>query len=152
MTTLHNITHPDNTSDAEKSHSDDDFDHQTQDQNKIQKFICNNLDDILDIYYDFKDRFSFNPYFLGLCKPTDLSDFFAMCLYNNGESPRSASSASRTLQERFQTEYSNELSTSYYIVATFLEQFDHVLIPLVWIRFCIKHSDLCEMRNGSQII
>jgi len=113
----------------------------------IDTFISRHMDDILDLYYEFQDRFRFNPFFLGVLKITDLTDFCVNCVfYDSGVSSFGIklSLPQTKIQSRFETDYFTELRLSYKLVNTLLSQFDVICSYNEWICFCIKYSMLTE--------
>ena len=49
----------------------------------FDKFISIHLDNVLDIFYEFKVKFAYNPYFLDNLKSQDLLLFLYEHLYEN---------------------------------------------------------------------
>jgi hypothetical protein len=103
----------------------------SEEEDQIDKFFENNLDAIIDIYDDFRERFSYNPRFLQKLASSDLTNLFIDCLFeDNPPSP---------LSERdmcFLHDYENEISISYSIVYSFLYKYKYRLPQKRWIMFC----------------
>jgi hypothetical protein len=107
----------------------------SEDEDQVDKFFENNLDAIIDMYDEFRERFSHNPYFLQKLVSSNLTDFFIDCLFENNQV--------RSLNERdicVLQEYENEINISYSIVYSFLYKFKYRLPQNHWIQFCSKFS------------
>ena len=106
--------------------------------NEIDKFLHESLDNILDIYDDFKCRFAYNPYFLGNLKGTALTDFFIDVLFLQEDTILSKKDYS--LFYEFYEEYQSELSISFTIVDNFMSNYKCNLSPSTWAIFCLHFS------------
>ena len=112
----------------------------------IDIFISEHLDDILDIFYDFRERFSWCPYFLAHLQCTHLTDFFTDILFHpQNFKSRRLTRTQIELYDRFIREYESELHTSLSIADGFLSKFKRNLLPLDWALFCFSFSDLGEV-------
>ena len=97
---------------------------------------------ILDIYYDFKNRFSFSPLFFSYLKPSDLTRFVTDTLFDNYPSMKH-----NNYITNYSDEYRNELSISYNIITPFFQQFQYQLDYNTWVNFCYLYSDLVEFQR-----
>jgi hypothetical protein len=127
--------HPDN------SHSDDNEIHCCESNYiEIENDLLNfHFDEILDIYYELKDRFYKSPYFINLLQVFHLTDFICNLLNRTKQHKPVHSSV---LLKNFESYYFDEIDTSYRIVYQFLKNFKFTLDKNTWIVFCYKHSDL----------
>lgn len=110
----------------------------------IDSFISRHMDDILDLYYEFQDRFRFNPFFLANLKITDLTDFCVDCVFYDESFGIKLSIPQTKIQSQFEKDYFTELRLSYKLINTLLSQFDVICSYNEWICFCIKYSMLTE--------
>ena len=117
-----------------QSNSYDDF---------IDKFYTFHLDEIIDIYYEFKQRFSLSPFFLAELKSTELTEFSIDSILNNLNLPK----INDEYIEYFNYYYKNEIYTSYKIMARFLKTWKYNLTEKNWIIFCYIHTDLYEINK-----
>jgi hypothetical protein len=108
--------------------------------NEIDKFLHDSLDNIMDMYDDFKCRFAYNPYFLGHLRGTDLTDFFIDVLFAQEDTENILTKKDYTLFYTFHEEYQNELNTSFAIVDNFLSKYKYSLSPSSWAVFCLQFS------------
>jgi hypothetical protein len=108
--------------------------------NEIDKFLHDSLDNIMDMYDDFKCRFAYNPYFLGHLRGTDLTDFFIDVLFIQEDTENIITKKDYTLFYTFYEEYQSELSTSFAIVDNFLSKYKYNLSPSLWAVFCLQFS------------
>lgn len=97
------------------------------------------FDEILDIYYELKDRFYKSPYFINLLQVIHLTEFICNLLNRTKQHKKTHSSV---LLENFEYYYFDEIDTSYRIMYQFLKNFKFTLDKNTWILFCYKHSDL----------
>lgn len=131
-----------------QTHSSDESEYHSEERlpinREIDAFISEHLDDILDMFYEFQERFSWCPFFLANLKSTHLTDFLIDVVFNN----RHRQPLNRTqlvLYERFIVEYEVELHISLTMVNTFLNRFKCTVPPLSWALFCFSFSDLSEV-------
>lgn len=106
-------------------------------------FLDTKGDFILDIYFELKKGVSYNTCFLDALKSTDLSDFFISCLFNDIKDLKRIvwfHPKLNVIYDYFVEEYKNELDISYDIVAEFLSKYKYRLDPVIWAKFCYKHS------------
>jgi len=113
----------------------------------VDIFISDHLDDILDILYDFREQFSWCPYFLAHLQCIHLTDFFTDILFNPQQGSRQLTRKQITIYDRFIREYESELYRSLLIADGFLCKFNSTLPPLDWALFCFSFSDLDEVRR-----
>lgn len=110
---------------------------------EIERDLINfHFDEILDLYYEFKDRFYISPYFINLLQVVHLTEFTSNLL--NGTKQHKGR---HVLLESFENFYFDEIDTSYRIMYQFLKNFKFTLDKHIWILFCYKHSDLYELTN-----
>lgn len=86
-------------------------------ENQIDKFIFNEADYIMDLYYDLRDRL---PYFLDKLKFADLLHFIAELKFNLYQNNK------RYNQERlyyFESEYNTELIACLYVINNYLNKY-----------------------------
>lgn len=121
----------DNLSDTSSVHNDEDL---------ITPFLDYHTYNIIHLYEDFKNRFTYNPFFLANLKSTDLTDFFIHLLYYNYNPKQNLSHL-----KFFSIEYENELCISFNIVNNFLKTCKYNLDYNTWTYFCYKKSDLTEL-------
>lgn len=103
----------------------------SDDEDPIDYFFHTNLDAIIDIYDDFRERFSHNPMFLQHLSSSDLTDLFIDCIYHN--------KLVHSLTERdtiFYNEFHYEVDISYMLVNNFLHKYKYKLPLTIWIQFC----------------
>jgi len=103
----------------------------SDDEDPIECFFHTNLDAIIDIYDDFRDRFGHNPMFLQHLSSSDLTDFFIDCIYHN--KPVHSLTENDSI---FYHEFYYELDISYMIVNNFLHKYKYKLPRTTWIQFC----------------
>lgn len=116
------------------SHDSDEFD-------IIQNFLDYHTDNIISLYYEFKQRFSYTPFFLTNLKSTDLTDFFIELLYYKD----TFKYKKLPLLNIFFKEYSNELDISFIITQKFLKTCKYNLDYDSWSHFCYTKSKLNEL-------
>jgi hypothetical protein len=116
------------------SHDSDEFD-------IIQIFLDYHTDNIISLYYEFKQRFSYTPFFLANLKSTDLTDFFIELLYYKD----TFKYKKLPLLNFFLKEYSNELDISFNITEKLLTSCKYKLDYDSWTRFCYTKSKLNEL-------
>lgn len=118
----------------------------------VDEFLKLYCEDILDICDDFRERFSYNPYFLANMTPTNLMDF---CI--DARDPKllrkyQDHNVGSSKIERFETEYKKELGISYHIMHSFFKKVlkkGLILAPVTfetWSDFCICMSNLSELK------
>lgn len=107
---------------------------------EIDKFHTESIDEILDMYYEFQNRFSYDPFFLGNLQSTDLTEFFTDLLYVSNVSKHTKYHLNNSDFLTFSEEYQNELSTSFSSAHSFLLKYDFNLHPSIWAVFCFKNS------------
>jgi hypothetical protein len=103
----------------------------SDEEDPIDNFFHTNLDAIIDIYDDFRDRFSHNPMFLQKLTSSDLTDLFIDCIFHN--------KLTYNLTEHetvFYNEYQHEVDISYMLVFPLLYKYKHRLARTTWISFC----------------
>jgi len=121
----------DNLSDTSSVHNDEDL---------ITPFLDYHTYNIIHLYEDFKNRFTYSPFFLANLKSTDLTDFFIHLLYYNYNPKQNLSHL-----KFFSIEYENELCISFNIANNFLKTCKYNLDYNTWTYFCYKKSDLTEL-------
>jgi hypothetical protein len=107
---------------------------------EIDKFHTESIDEILDMYYEFKNRFSYDPFFLGNLQSTDLTEFFTDLLFVSNVLKMDKYCVINNEFVSFNEEYQNELSTSFSFAHSFLLKYDFNLPSSIWAFFCFKHS------------
>jgi len=130
-----------------KSSSDTDDTSTSVGSTVIDKIMCNSLDTILDIYYDFESRFSHNPAFLGNLKSTDITDLLIAVIYEDEHKIKSMTevySNYRDIYEAFVIENENDIITSYQRILPLFKTYKAPLSTSVWWGFTFKVSDLAE--------
>jgi hypothetical protein len=106
---------------------------QTSTEDEINNFISNHLDNMIDIFLDFEERFSYVPEFLEQAKKTStvLVSFIIDYLFKN---VRVKTKKDTTY---FEEEYKNEINNSYNIIFNFVKYSTGKTILLKdWINFC----------------
>ena len=121
----------DNISDTSSVHNDEDL---------ITPFLDYHTYNIIHLYEDLKNRFTYSPFFLANLKSTDLTDFFIHLLYYNYNPKQNLSHL-----KFFSIEYENELCISFNIVNNFLKTCKYNLDYNTWTYFCYKKSDLTDL-------
>jgi hypothetical protein len=121
----------DNLSDTSSVHNDEDL---------TTPFLDYHTYNIIHLYEDLKNRFTYSPFFLANLKSTDLTDFFIHLLYYNYNPKQNLSHL-----KFFSIEYENELCISFNIVNNFLKTCKYNLDYNTWTYFCYKKSDLTEL-------
>lgn len=116
----------------------------THREREIDMFISEHLDDILDMFYEFQERFSLCPYFLANLKCVHLTDFLIDVIFHNA-GHRRLTRAQLVLYERFIFEYESELHISSTTINGFVTPFKRRVPPLDWALFCFSFSDLGEV-------
>lgn len=107
--------------------------------NDIDTFLSDSLDDIMDMYDEFKSRFSYDPFFLGHLQSTELTEFFTDVLFVK-DHLRSKSPDNSDVYYNFCEEYEKEISTSFAFAHAFLMKHDFHLEPSTWALFCFTYS------------
>jgi hypothetical protein len=107
--------------------------------NDIDTFLSDSLDDIMDMYDEFKSRFSYDPFFLGYLQSTELTEFFTDILFVKAHL-RSKSPQNSNVYDNFCEEYEKEISTSFAFAHPFLMKHDFNLAISTWALFCFKYS------------
>jgi hypothetical protein len=96
------------------------------------------LDDILELYYDFKDRFWFNPFFLGNLTIMKFTDFIRLIIYEKHiPSPLPLTKP----LVNFKINCNTELQISHQIITTFLKNIDSKISIDSWSQFCFINSE-----------
>jgi len=108
-------------------------------------FFCYS-DQILDIYYEFKERFTSSPFFFSYLTYPILSDFIhQLIVQRNLQLTKTYNLNNLNDFDHF---YSVEIEYSYNILNTFLRKFKFSLTRNLFIQFCILYSDLHELKNS----
>jgi hypothetical protein len=121
--------------------SDDSYEteeYQVDIDDKINIFISNYLDNMIDIYLDFEERFSYTPAFLEYAKEnsTILVGFIIDYLFKN------TSIQTNKDTSKFERLYKNEINNSYNIIKNFTKHAYGKVINLNdWIQFCYCMSN-----------
>jgi hypothetical protein len=129
-----------------KNEEDLNFQH-LQRYQKIDSFISNYLDDVLDLYYEFQERFSWSPFFLGRLKSTDLTDFLVDCIFIPRNIKSRITYTSLSLYEPFLQEYRQELHVSFTMIDKFLSCLKVQIKRPDWGLFCFHNSDWYEIQQ-----
>lgn len=108
----------------------------TYEEDPVQQFISDNLDTILDIHDDIKERYAYNPYFLEYMTPTSLVEFIIDNLRPSNSSP-----ASSSVYVKFETCYHTEIRFTFHLISCVYPDIELE----VWKRFCFEHSNLKEL-------
>ena len=130
--------HPDNsdTNDNETNSNESNY-------IEIEGDLINfHFDEILDIYYELKDRFYKSPYFINLLQVVHLTKFIGNVLNGTKQHKKTHSSV---LLKIFESYYFDEIDTSYRIMYPFVKNLKFTLDKNTWILFCYNHSDLYEL-------
>lgn len=106
--------------------------------NDIDTFLSDSLDDIMDMYDEFKSRFSYDPFFLGHLQSTELTEFFTDIIFV--KDPNMNTNINSDVYENFCEEYEKEISTSFAFAHSFLTKHDFNLAISTWALFCFKYS------------
>lgn len=122
----------DNLSDTSSIYNDDDL---------INSFLDYHTYNIIHLYEQLKNTFTYNPFFLDKLKSTDLTDFFIHLLYYNYNYN---SQQNLYYIKNFSIEYENELSISFNIVEKFLNTCKYNLDYSTWSYFCYTKSDFVK--------
>lgn len=114
----------------------------TQSVDQTDEFVTFHLHDVLDIYFDFKERFSYNPYFLEYMRSTHLTDYITHVLYGSPYPSVGVTNYTKPeyVYERFLIEYQTELAVSGQFIERFLRQFNHTSSAAIWNEFCFYLS------------
>ncbi len=120
---------------------------ETLEDNPIDTFFQENMDNIIDIYEDFKERFAYNPEFFQYLTSCDLTDFSIQCIFGKKNTffelltvPHNFITVE--VMNAFKNLYSQELDISFYIMYGFLKQNKYRLSKDLWIRFCFLHTQI----------
>lgn len=123
--------------------TDYDYDHDYGREEKnflnIDDLIYESFDDILDLYYDFQDRFSFNPFFLGHLRIINFTNLIINILDNRYDNKYNKFNTDNL--DLFKKNYQSELTISYDIIIKFLKQFKQSIPIDIWAQFCYKYTD-----------
>jgi len=104
-------------------------------EDPIDLFFQNNLDEIIDMFYEFQERFSHNPFFLQRLESSHLTDLFIDCLF--GQKTHQVLNESNCA---FYTEYQPEVDTSFTIAYSFLYRHRFKLSHALWVKFCYEYT------------
>lgn len=115
--------------------------HDSEDFDLIEAFLDYHTDNIISLYYEFNQRFSYTPFFLASLKSTDLTDYFIEILYYKDTFKYKTSS----LLNFFIKEYNNELDISFTLAEKLLKTCKYNLDYNSWTRFCYAKSKLNEI-------
>lgn len=109
----------------------------------MEMFLSDHLDTLLDLFDDIKERFAFNPLFLGRLKPTEFVDYMiesAYALYDTRVDENYYNSH-RNDFETFVNEYTKEMKITYTELDNFLEAYDCYAIDFEsFSQFCFRYS------------
>lgn len=105
-------------------------------EDPMETFFFDNTDFIIDMYDDFKERFSHNPEFFSCLQSTDLTDLFVECLFKD----TTQHFIMNDVLSVFYDEFSDEINISYEIVYRFLKCHKHKLDWVRWIDFCYRFT------------
>ena len=113
----------------------------------INLLMSSELDNVLDIYDDFRERFSMNPFFIANMTCIDLWNIITDCLYNyyGTKVYRDNVQNNLPLYTRFIQEHSSELQTSYHIMWNYLDTLHYRLSPHLWGYVCFYYSVLSDL-------
>lgn len=114
----------------------------------IDDFFFHYSDEILNIYYEFKERFSSSPFFFSNLTYPILSEFIRQLIV-----PRRID-LQLIIKENlnaFNHFYSTEIEYSYNTLHIFLRKFKISLPHNIFTQFCFIYSDLHELKNAHRI-
>jgi hypothetical protein len=120
----------------------------------IDKFLTDNMENILDIFYDIKDRFKFNPFFLQNLFPYHLTDIFVWKIFNDDEHVSNLINVPKKemyLTQLFDDEYYNEITTSLRVMSYFLQTFKKDLSYEEWMLISYNLSNLSDVTDNSKL-
>lgn len=102
----------------------------------FDNFISIHFDNVLDIFYNFKNKFVYNPYFLDSLKSQDLLLFLYKHLYENYnlKIPKISEYSS------FVYESEQELDLSYNIISCYFYSYGCKISKSSWYVFCYNNS------------
>lgn len=117
-----------------KCHNNED--HVIEDQ--IDLFFLHHLDTVLDIFYELKEDFKFNPSFLEYLDSTHLTEIFILLIFEN--TYPTIYIKNYDLLERFINEYCREIENSLKIINLFLKNFNTSMPIHIWTNICFVSS------------
>lgn len=134
------------SSDEYDSHSESDYSYESNN-------IDNNLiEDILDLYNEFKERFSTMPFFLSNMKATDLTDITRKCLTNDIDYFVDCIKVDNKLYYKFTNEYKNVLDISFTLYKNTIKRYKRELDYHNWSIICYRYTDKLHLRHVSLLI
>ena len=109
----------------------------------IDEFFFYYSDEILNIYYEFKERFTSSPFFFSYLTYPILSDFIhQLIVQKNLQLTKTYNLID------FDHFYNVEIDFSYNMLDAFLRKFKISLTRNLFIQFCFLYSDLHELKNA----
>ena len=127
----------------ENYYSEDEYDIDNESpftiEDNIDLFISNYLDNIIDIYVDFEERFAYTPKFLEYAREnsTVLVSFIIDYLFKN-----TTFNVNDSKKIKFQMKYQNELNESYNTIYNFTKTTGNIIPEKEWINFCYCMSNV----------
>jgi hypothetical protein len=112
----------------------------------IEEFYSYYSDDIIDIYEEFKEKFSCSPFFLSYLTYPLLTDFLLSFVLSKPKLGN-VSNKNDYLYD-FNNFYKVEIESSYNIICTFLRKFKKNLLYDTYVDFCFKLTDLHELKHN----
>jgi len=110
----------------------------------IDEFYFYYSDDILDIYHEFKKRFSSSPFFFSHLTYPILTELVFKIVMGNGiylDIPKPS-------LDVFKEFYNVEIEYSYNTLTSFLRKFKKSLSYNSFVQFCFLYTDLHELKNA----
>ena len=128
-------------------HSDTDSEKYFLEESFQDAFLSKHIEDIIDIFYEFQQRFGYDPPFLHYLKAPRLTDLFVECASN--KRPIFQTVPNNYVFDKFQEEYQNEIYISYSIINNFTANstFDIKVKYSDWTYFCFNYSDVSEFKR-----
>lgn len=125
-------------------YSSDEYDSNSESDMSCEYDILDivSIDDIIDLYYYFAERFALMPFFLHKMKSTNLTDITYECLNNTIECyiENMLEYYDSRKYQKFLDDYSNEILISYQIYTNFLRKYKSSIELSDWEFICYKYT------------
>lgn len=123
------------SSDEYDSYSDSEFSYENEAIDNIS------IDDIIDVYEEFRERFSLMPFFLSKLKSSDLTDITYECIYDNSDYYNNNIEVNSRLYNKFIDEYKDIIYISYKLYNNFINNYNSSIDLYTWGLICYNYSD-----------